>query len=390
MDKVLTSREPLRMEDERAGMHFETSVYPVLNPEGDVESMAIFASDVTARKVAEDELRQRESKYHSLVDTITHGVEEIDLSGVITFANAAYHRIFEYEDGELIGASVLELAPSEHDRAALRDYLAFVANEEPAPVLMTAKKKTRNGLIIDVELAWDYKRNNDGQVTGLVAVVTDVTAAKQAAEALRQSAQRNASLIDAIPDMMFTLNRRGAYLDFVPARGHEPYISADEFLGRTVSEVLPAALALDIMRSVELALDTGFQQQLEYELDVDGEKHEYEARILKSKEDEALAIVRDVTAAKRLEREEQLRKVRDELEGSVEKLMLGKNPYGLTFREFTVLHLVADGEADKAIADQLGISTFTVSKHVANILGKMDAGSRTEACVRALREGLLS
>ncbi len=100
--------------------------------------------------------------------------------------------------------------------------------------------------------------------------------------------------------------------------------------------------------------------------------------------------MRDVTAAKRLEREEQLRKAREELEGTVEKVMLGKNPYGLTFREFTVLHLAADGEADKAIADQLGISTFTVSKHVANILGKMAAASRTEACVRALREGLLT
>ena len=84
------------------------------------------------------------------------------------------------------------------------------------------------------------------------------------------------------------------------------------------------------------------------------------------------------------------RPVRDELEGRVEKEMLGKNPYGLTFREFTVLHLAANGAADKEIADQLGISTFTVSKHVANILGKMAASSRTEACVRALREGLLT
>ena len=154
--------------------------------------------------------------------------------------------------------------------------------------------------------------------------------------------------------------------------------------------MLPAALALDIMQRIELALDTGRQQELAYELDVDDEKHEYEVRILKSKEDQALAIVRDVTATKRLEREEQLRKARDELEGTVKKVMLGKNPYGLTFREFTVLHLAADGEADKAIADQLGISTFTVSKHVANILGKMGAASRTEACVRALREGLLT
>ena len=390
LNQVLTSREPLHDEFEEAGKSFESSLYPVLDLQGEVESVAIFAHDVTARKVAEEELRQREDKYHTLVDTITHGVEEIDLSGVITFANEAYHRIFEHEDGELIGASVLDLSPSDHDRAALRDYLALVAKDEPAPVLMTAKKKTKSGRIIDVELAWDYKRSDDGKATGLVAVVTDITARKQAEEALRKSAERNAALLDAIPDMMFSLDRQGVYLDFVPAEGYEPYLPRDKFIGKSVFEILPAALAGDIMRAVASALETGRQQELEYELDRDDQEHEYEARILKSKEDEALAIVRDVTAAKRLEREEQLRKARDELEGSVEKVMLGKNPYGLTFREFTVLHLAADGEADKAIADQLGISTFTVSKHVANILGKMGAASRTEACVRSLREGLLT
>ena len=122
LNKVLTSREPLHDEFEEAGKSFESSLYPVLDLQGEVESVAIFARDVTARRAAQEELRQSESKYRSLVDTITHGVEEIDLSGVITFANAAYHRIFEYEDGELIGKSVLDLAPSEHDRAALRDY----------------------------------------------------------------------------------------------------------------------------------------------------------------------------------------------------------------------------------------------------------------------------
>ncbi len=54
------------------------------------------------------------------------------------------------------------------------------------------------------------------------------------------------------------------------------------------------------------------------------------------------------------------------------------------------MHLAANGAADKEIADQMEISTFTVSKHVANILGKMAASSRIEACVRALREGLLT
>ena len=38
---------------------------------------------------------------------------------------------------------------------------------------------------------------------------------------------------------------------------------------------------------------------------------------------------------------------------------------------------------------ELGISPRTAERHVANILGKMAAASRTEAGVRALREGLI-
>ena len=87
--------------------------------------------------------------------------------------------------------------------------------------------------------------------------------------------------------------------------------------------------------------------------------------------------------------EEALQQAREELEGSVERHMPQGRTYGLTFREFTVLHLVAAGKADKEIALELGISSLTVSKHVANILAKMGASSRTEAGVRALREGLL-
>jgi two-component system NarL family response regulator len=65
------------------------------------------------------------------------------------------------------------------------------------------------------------------------------------------------------------------------------------------------------------------------------------------------------------------------------------NAYRLTFRELTILHLVAAGRSDKEIATVLGISPLTVSKHVANILHKMGAASRTEAGVRAVRQGLL-
>jgi DNA-binding NarL/FixJ family response regulator len=63
--------------------------------------------------------------------------------------------------------------------------------------------------------------------------------------------------------------------------------------------------------------------------------------------------------------------------------------YGLSVRELEVLRHVANGLADKQIATELGLSTYTVSKHVSAILAKMEASSRTEAGVRAAREGLI-
>ena len=75
-------------------------------------------------------------------------------------------------------------------------------------------------------------------------------------------------------------------------------------------------------------------------------------------------------------------------EGKVERRVFRRNPYSLTIRELVVLDLVVTGKADKEIAEELTISPRTVHKHVANILSKMDAGSRTEAGVRAVREGL--
>ena len=100
-----------------------------------------------------------------------------------------------------------------------------------------------------------------------------------------------------------------------------------------------------------------------------------------------VGLAADITERKLLE--EQLQQAREALEGRVERQMLRTNIYGLTFREFTVLHHVAAGKADKQIAHELGISPLTVHKHLANILSKMNAASRTEAVARALREGLL-
>jgi len=59
----------------------------------------------------------------------------------------------------------------------------------------------------------------------------------------------------------------------------------------------------------------------------------------------------------------------------------------LTEREIEVLHLAARGLTNKAIGQALGISDRTVQGHLANIYGKLGAGSRTEAVTEALKQG---
>jgi DNA-binding NarL/FixJ family response regulator len=61
----------------------------------------------------------------------------------------------------------------------------------------------------------------------------------------------------------------------------------------------------------------------------------------------------------------------------------------LTTRELEVLRLMAEGAANKNIAWKLGISEHTVKFHVASILGKLGASSRTEAVTIGLRKGLV-
>jgi DNA-binding NarL/FixJ family response regulator len=61
----------------------------------------------------------------------------------------------------------------------------------------------------------------------------------------------------------------------------------------------------------------------------------------------------------------------------------------LTNREIEVLALVAQGFTNKAIGVQLSISDRTVQGHLAHIFNKLQAGSRTEAVMRAVSLGWL-
>jgi DNA-binding NarL/FixJ family response regulator len=66
-----------------------------------------------------------------------------------------------------------------------------------------------------------------------------------------------------------------------------------------------------------------------------------------------------------------------------------ETPDALTRRELEVLRTLANGSGNKEIADQLGISGHTVKFHIAQIMAKLGAHSRTEAVAIGIKRGLV-
>ncbi len=71
------------------------------------------------------------------------------------------------------------------------------------------------------------------------------------------------------------------------------------------------------------------------------------------------------------------------------RAMFKEQHANLTQREYEVLKLVVDGLSNHEIAEELTISEHTAKAHVCNIIQKLVVDDRTQAAVKALKEGLV-
>ncbi len=164
----------------------DTLKTPYYGPEGEVLGLIGVSRDITARKEAELALHQSEQRLSLILNTLPHGIEENDTEGLITYSNIAHHRILGLEPNELIGRHIWDFQMDSKQQQELRDYLNYLIAEQPPPEPYVTHNLTGDGREVILEINWDYQRNAQGDISGFISVISDVTARIQSEQHLRQ------------------------------------------------------------------------------------------------------------------------------------------------------------------------------------------------------------
>ena len=193
--------------------------------------------EIIERRQAVEALQQSEKRFRMLVETIPHGIVEIDNGSAITFANAAYAKMYGFREKDMAGKTILDMAASEAERRQLSDHLQFLLEKQPAPSPWFSRDRTADGRFISTQVDWNYKKDVHARVQGLIAVISDITHRKQAEKALLDNLAFMNTMIDTIPNPVFYKDAQGYFLGCNLAYAQTLGLPKEQITGRRLVDL---------------------------------------------------------------------------------------------------------------------------------------------------------
>ncbi|QIN79731.1 PAS domain S-box protein [Rubrobacter marinus] len=240
-------------------MWVEQRVALIRDGRGRVVAVEGIARDVTARKEAEEALRQSEERHRALFETMTHGVLYYDGEGKIISANPAATKILGIDEDRM-----RSLSPLARSWKAIREDGSELPDEERPIVIALRQGREVKGAVMglrppDGETRWicfnavPQFRSGEDRPYRVHVTLEDVTERRRAEGALRAAEERFRVAFSHAPIGIALADLDGRYRQVNPAMSKILGYGEEELLGKSLREIThpdDLQVSLDFMRKL--------------------------------------------------------------------------------------------------------------------------------------------
>ncbi|MCU0782439.1 MAG: PAS domain-containing protein [Verrucomicrobia bacterium] len=197
--------------------------------------------DITQRRQAEENLRDSETLYHSLVETIPQNIFRKDTQGCFIFANQRFCNLLGKKLDEIVGKMDFDFFPEELARKYRDDDRRVMETGQAFQTIEEHQEPGREKMFVQVVKTPLYDAT--GWTIGVQGIFWDITKERQMEENLRNSEALYHSLVEVMPQCIFRKDLQGRYIFANPQFCKMLNRPLDQILGRTIYDFLPRELA---------------------------------------------------------------------------------------------------------------------------------------------------
>jgi two-component system, cell cycle sensor histidine kinase and response regulator CckA len=235
VDEAVRTRKPVFFGDERNGRIIDHRFFPVVGPGDVVRLVAIYSSDITDRRRAEEERRSSEERYRLLVET-SPDLIHVQCEGKFVYVNpASVRRYGARSSDEIVGREILDLIHPDY-RDVVRERIRHSRDDMADAPLMEERYLRLDGTSFDVEVVASTFVL-DGKPAAQV-IARDITDRKRAEQALRDSEQQLRLITDNLPVLISYVDAEYRYVFNNKLYEKRYGRSLDDLRGRRLREVM--------------------------------------------------------------------------------------------------------------------------------------------------------
>lgn len=278
---------------------------PIFDESGNPLYLICVTIDITDRKKSNQELLLSEEKLRTMFDMSPLGMARNSMDGKFIEANGAFLSIVGHSLDELNQLSYWDLTPESYAEQESRQLESLRTKFKYGPY--EKEYINKNGQHVPVRLNGVQITGSDGEKY-IWSIAENITEQRQNAKSFGDVNKRLEAVLQAVPDLMFELDIKGRYLNVWGVRGDLLMAPANQLIGHTVEEILPAAAAGDVLAALAKAELEGHSFGQQIMLPMLQREHWFELSVAKLTVDSEtgstfIVLSRDITERKNAEKQ---------------------------------------------------------------------------------------